>query len=305
MTFMKQFAYMFAIIGSFIIMLLFPKETFLGASNGLLLWFQIVLPTLLPFIIVSNIFIHTNTALFISRFLSPLFSRLFVLSEPACYAVLVGFLCGYPMGAKATADLVQTGKITKKEGQYLLSFCNNTSPMFIISFIVFQNFKDDSLLLGTLSILLLTPILCSFLFRKYYRIKPSKSVTVFKEKFVFNFDIFDRCLMNGFDTITRVGGYIILFSILFTLCMNLPTNYYLPFLEISNGIPWIMSNNLPLNIAYPYVLALTAFGGLCAAAQTSSMIKGTGIRISSYITQKLITALVTSFLAFCYIQFIH
>ena len=304
---MKQFIYMSAIIASFIIMLLFPKETFLGASNGLLLWFQIVLPTLLPFIIVSNLFIHTNAMGYISRLLSPFLRRLFSISESACYVVLVGFLCGYPMGAKATADLVQTRKISKKEGQYLLSFCNNTSPMFIISFIVMQNFKDNSLLLGTLTILLLTPVLCSFFFRKYYKIKPSKSTAYYdaKEKFVFNFDIFDHCMMNSFDAITRVGGYMILFSILFSLCMKLQANYYLPFLEISNGIPWIMSTGLPMSIVFPYVLALTSFGGLCAVAQTTSMIRGTGIHISSYIIQKLITSLVTSFLAFCYIQFIH
>ncbi len=304
---MKQLLYMFAIIGSFVIMLIFPKETFLGASNGLLLWFQVVLPTLLPFIIVSNLFIHTNVAQYIARFCSPIMRKCFALSESACYAVLVGFLCGYPMGAKATADLIRAKKISKNEGQYLLSFCNNTSPMFIISFIVFQNFKDNSLLLGTLSILVIAPILCSFIFRNFYQIKQVNSDSYFitRAKFVFNFDIFDNCMMNGFDTITRIGGYMILFSILFTLCAKFPTNYYVPFLEISNGIPWIMSLNLPLSITFPYVLSLASFGGLCAVAQTNSMIQGTGIPISSYIIQKLITALVTSFLAFCYIQFIH
>ena len=38
----------------FILMLLFPQDAFKGASAGLLLWFHTVLPTLLPFIILSN-----------------------------------------------------------------------------------------------------------------------------------------------------------------------------------------------------------------------------------------------------------
>jgi len=52
-----------------------------------------------------------------------------------------------------------------------------------------------------------------------------------------------------------------------------------------------------------YILCLseTAFGGLCAAAQTASMIKGTQIPVSSYLIKKLATALVTSLLAVLYL----
>ena len=111
--------------------------------------------------------------------------------------------------------------------------------------------------------------------------------------------------MNGFETITKVGGYIILFSILFRLCSRLPIDWFLPALEISNGIPWIMGFAQPLSIIYPLILALTSFGGFCAAAQTYSMIQNSGLSIFPYIIQKLITAMVTSLLAILYIQFIH
>ena len=49
------------------------------------------------------------------------------------YALLLGLICGYPMGAKLTADLFREGKITKSEAQYLLTFCNNPGPVFISS----------------------------------------------------------------------------------------------------------------------------------------------------------------------------
>lgn len=305
---MKKFISLFIIIGFFVIMLIFPRQTFEGASNGLLLWFQIVLPTLLPFIILSNLLIHTNAVTYISAIVKPFVQRIFRVSEHGCYAVFVGFLCGYPMGAKVVADLIQTEKISQKEGQYLLSFCNNTSPMFIISFIVMQNFKNESLLLGTLIILYLAPVLCSFLFRKYYQIKKLSfsNLEHQTEGFCFHFNLFDDCIMNGFDTITRVGGYIILFSVLFSICETLPyTKYLLPFLEITNGIHWICINIQPLYIIFPLVLTLTSFGGLCAIAQTNSMIQESKLSIFPYIIQKLITALVTSLLAFVYIHFIH
>jgi len=304
---MKKFVSLFIIIGFFAIMLIFPRQTFEGANNGLLLWFQIVLPTLLPFIILSNLLIHTNAVTYISSITKPFLQKLFRVSDYGCYAIFVGFLCGYPMGAKVVADLIQTEKIPQNEGQYLLSFCNNTSPMFIISFIVMQNFKNESLLLGTLVILYLAPVLCSFLFRRLYQVEKQslKEINHSKESFSFDFNLFDTCIMNGFETITKVGGYIILFSILFSLVKQLPLVWLLPTLEISCGISYITSLGIPLATVYPYVLALTSFGGFCAIAQTNSMIQESKLSIVPYIIQKLITALVTSLLAIVYIQFIH
>ena len=132
-----------------------------------------------------------------------------------------------------------------------------------------------------------------------------KEINNSKEGFCFDFNLFDNCIMNGFDTITKVGGYIILFSILFALGKQLPLMWFLPTLEISCGVSYITSLGIPLATVYPYVLALTSFGGFCAIAQTNSMIQESQLSILPYIIQKLITALVTSLLAIVYIQFIH
>lgn len=306
MKLIKQYSYMLLLIGFLILMLCFPMETFHGATNGLLLWFQTLLPTLLPFMILSNLLIRTNCVFYISRAIRPLIQKLFHVSNDACYAVLIGFLCGYPMGAKVIADLYTSDRITKNEGQYLLSFCNNTSPMFIISYIVMQTFKDRELLLVTMVILFLSPIICSFIFRKTYHITSSSNYSRNTQREIcFDFQMFDDAIMNGFETITKVGGYMILFSILFTLCENLPFTFFLPLLEISNGIPLITKLSSNFTIIYPFVLGLTSFGGLCAVAQTNSMIQNTGLRILPYIIQKLITSLVTSLIAFLYVFFNH
>ena len=125
------------------------------------------------------------------------------------------------------------------------------------------------------------------------------------KEIAFDFQMFDVSIMNGFETITKVGGYMILFSILFTLGEKLPVAFSLPLLEISNGIPLITQLSSNFTIVYPYILGLTSFGGLCAVAQTNSMIQNTGLRIFPYIIQKLVTALVTSLFAFLYVYFIH
>ncbi len=289
-------------------MLCFPHATFSGASSGLLLWFQIVLPTLLPFMIMSNLLVYTNAVSYVANLIKPFVQKLFRVSDYGAYTIFIGFLCGYPMGAKVISDLILTKRISLQEGQYLLSFCNNTSPMFIISFIVIQNLKNESLLMGTLFILFFSPVICSFLFRKLYSFSTDilNSVGNKSANFCLNFNIFDHCIMNSFTTITKVGGYIILFSILFALCSNVPVLWiFLPLLEITNGISWVAKFQIPLYILYPYIMGITAFGGFCSIAQTKAMIQETSLSIFPYIIQKLITALVTSLFAILYMYFIH
>lgn len=294
---MKQSLSAAAMIGLFILMLTFPKQTLSGASEGLLLWFQILLPTLLPFFILTNLLLQTNSIVYISYIIGPLFEKLFQVSHNGSFAVLSGFLCGYPVGAKVTADMVRTNKITLEEGKYLLSFCNNTSPAFIMSFLVIQNLKDESLLFLTLFILYLSPILCSFLFRKIYCKKNTPIHPVSSQpEFKLNFRIIDECIMNAFENITKIGGYIILFSILIALGENSPFSPLLPLLEITNGIPRFIEIVPDFDLCYLLLMFLTSFGGVCAVAQTNSMLHDTELSIFPYIIEKLITAMVTSLL---------
>ena len=209
---MKRYFTSLCVIALFVLMLLFPQPVFKGASSGLLLWFNVILPTLLPFMIVSNLLIGTRAIDAISKVFGPVMCRLFGVTRYGSFAIIAGFLCGYPMGGKVTADLVRKQYITWQEGQYLLSFTNNTSPMFIISYVVWQNLKDTSRTMPALLILILSPILCSFLFRIYYRpgarIHSSEYPPLPKAAAA---SLMDSCIMNGFETITKVGGYIMLF----------------------------------------------------------------------------------------------
>ena len=296
----------------FALMLVFPKAVFNGASEGLLLWFQIILPTLFPFILVTTLLICTDSIHYISSAFGKILCRIFRVSENGSFAVITGFLCGYPMGAKVTADLIASGYITQSEGRYLLSFCNNTSPVFILNFIVWKTLGKEELLLPSLLILLGTPVLMSFIFRRLYLKKEHAFPTLKKAadgKKAWNFQMIDKCIMGGFETITKVGGYIILFSVILTLFQSVtflpkPLAYMLPSLEVTNGIAILGKSTLPFSIQYPAIIGLTAFGGFCAAAQTQCMIQGTGLPLMHYIIQKLATATVASLISSLYLYFL-
>ena len=306
---MKRYFTSLCVIALFVLMLLFPQPVFKGASSGLLLWFNVILPTLLPFMIVSNLLIGTRAIDAISKVFGPVMCRLFGVTRYGSFAIIAGFLCGYPMGGKVTADLVRKQYITWQEGQYLLSFTNNTSPMFIISYVVWQNLKDTSRTMPALLILILSPILCSFLFRIYYR----PGARIHSSEYpplptAAAASLMDSCIMNGFETITKVGGYIMLFSILIALLQKLPLDHFLfsllllPSLEMTNGIPLLCVSPLSADACFVLSLALTSFGGWCSVAQTRSMVQGARLPITPYIIEKLITTLVTSLLAYTYIR---
>lgn len=289
-------------------MLLFPQAVFKGAHSGLLLWFETVLPTLLPFIIIAGLLTSTGTFTFLTRIIGPFTSRFFGTSREGSFAVLTGFLCGYPMGAKVTADLYTNGHISREEASYLLSFCNNTSLGFIVNFTLLNSLQMSSGILPSVFLLLLSPVLCSFLFRHYYHRKygihtfPARTILTRKPELRLTFEALDHCIMDSFSTITNVGGYIIIFSVLISLLgtFHIPVFLLTP-LEITTGIQILASLDTAFPIRYVAALALTSFGGLCAAAQTSCMIRGTGLPLLPYIIEKLITAVVTSFLCLIYL----
>ena len=308
---MKRYTFSFLLIFIFIIMLIRPSDVFLGAQTGLLLWFNIVLPTLFPFMIISSLIINTSTLSYISKFTGPLFHRFLGISYSGSFAVLGGFLCGYPMGAKITADLITTHKITREEGAYLLSFCNNTSPMFLISYILWQQVKDDTLILPSVLIFFGAPLVCSKLFYMFHYkklLKHSVNPTFSSQKNVdFHFSLLDRCIMKSMESIVSVGGYIIVFSIIISLIQS--TDFLggtlkllcLSSLEITNGITLICNSSFSPDFRGLLSLSLASFGGLCATAQTSCMVQDCQLSIKTYLIEKLVTTIVTSLCAYTYL----
>ena len=308
---MKQLLSGLPVLVLFLAMLFSPKAVFEGAESGLLLWFQVVFPTLFPFMLVSGLMLSGGGLVVISRIFGRLFSTLFATSPNGSFAVIAGFLCGYPMGAKVSADLVRSGRISRDEGAYLLSFCNNTSPIFIMNFIVWKIFDREELMIPTLLILIGVPAFLSLFFRRFY-LKGRKKFPDLSDKKknnvkLLNFEMLDSCLADSFESIVKVGLYIIFFSILIALPGKLSAGHpllagILPALEMTNGILMIHKAAPDLTVSYPLILGLTSFGGFCSAAQTKCMLKAASLPILPYIIQKLTAAAAASLLGIVYMH---
>ena len=112
-----------------VLLLCFPKLSLEGARRGLLLWYQTVLPTLLPFMVCTNLITAMNGVKFLAAPAVPVFGRLLGLSENGCFVLISGVLCGYPLGAKACSDFLDQGLISLPEARSLYAVSSFPSPM--------------------------------------------------------------------------------------------------------------------------------------------------------------------------------
>lgn len=120
------------------LLLAFPALSVAGAQSGLLLWFNVVLPTLSPFIICTQMVIALDAVELLIRPFYPAIRALFGLSPKGSYVLLCGLLCGYPLGARLCSQYLEGGSITKAEADYLLAICNHPSPMFLLGYVCSQ-----------------------------------------------------------------------------------------------------------------------------------------------------------------------
>lgn len=309
---MKKIILPFTLVFFLFFLLLFPSQAFSYSKAGLMLWFYTLLPSLLPFMILSNICIKTGLLDKLFEAPKTFWKKVFALSPSGAYALCMGIFCGYPMGAKITADLYQAHRISKQEASYLLTFACFPGPSFLSSYLCVGLFKNTRLIFPTYFILYTSGLLCSFLFRP----KADANIPYFEEKKkeISSSDslgkTLDTSIMNGFETITKLGGYILIFSILqgiFNLAFrSFPVlSYFLQGItEMTTGNAALSKAPLEFDLLYPLILAFTSFGGLSVAAQTKSMLANTDLPFSSYLKGKICSFVCTFAIAFFLVKII-
>ena len=282
-------------------LLVHPEEALLSAKDGMSLWLNVMIPTLLPFLILTGILLKTGNIPQLLEPLAPFWKHFFGISPAGAYVLILGFLCGYPMGAKLAHDLYINHQISQREGEYLLTFSCNASPAFIFSYLS-QNILEGKIPPHSLLLILLSAdFVCMLFFRflVYHGNTVSSVKPEYRKKETYQQDstgvILDVSIMSGFETITRLGGYILIFSLLFT-----GFYHYWPFcsqnkilltspIELTTGLNQIAQSAFSWKIKYITSMTLTAFGGFCVMFQTKSVLEEK-LSILPYIFAKCLNA---------------
>lgn len=290
---MKRMLY--AAVSGIIILIffLYPQVVSASAKEGLLLWFQVVLPALLPFLILSSVILGLGIDGSISRLVSPVLTRVFGISKAGCYPVVIGMLSGYPLGAATVAEMVRREKISLEEAQYILHFCNNASPMFLLEFIGVNclGLRQPLLVLGIIYLAAWTNALIERLLRRRSFQGEMPPMWLMQQK-VSLIELLDDSILRGFTVLAKVGGYIILFSILAGVleqALPLPVSVravITGLLEITSGADQMVHMAIPEQHRMILLLGCSAFGGCSSVAQSASVLADTGLSIRKYICAK-------------------
>ncbi len=298
-----------------IYLMIAPTKAVAAASNGLVLWYNTILPTLLPFAIFANIFISSNCFYLLSGVLYPFVRLLLPVSREGVFPVFAGFLFGFPMGSNICAAMLKENKLSFDEASIIFAISNNMSPVFISSFIINASLGMPQLVIPSFIALYLPPLVIGRILLHWHSATiPTLSQKNTTPRFQLNFKIIDAAIINGFETLTKLGGYIMLFSIIASLIHELPipTVINIPLfksigiglIEITNGIQYTAGTRLGGEAKYVLMMAFTAFGGLSGLAQTSSMVADTNLPIRKYITIKLFVCLSSTLLALLFFRII-
>lgn len=137
---MKRKIIIFFYICLLLFLLFHPKEALTGVKNGLGLWLNIMIPTLLPFLILTGALLKTGN---IRKFLKPsafFWKTFFGLSPAGAYVLILGLLCGYPMGAKLAHDLyIGSSRFPAEKGNIFLRLAAMQVPH--LSFPIFPAYS--------------------------------------------------------------------------------------------------------------------------------------------------------------------
>ena len=301
----------------------FPEESITAALDGLSLSFNVILPSLFPFFVISSLMIRLGLSKYFGRILEPLMRPLFNVSGPCASAVVLGFVGGYPVGAKTAIGLYEEGHIRKVEAERLLAFSNNSGPAFILGVVGVSIFASSRVGLLLYLIHAIASVLVGILFRFWGRgrhdqkskgkantqtppfstaflssVTSSFSSTLNICAFVIFFTVFIRLLF-------LTGAIGLAASFLATLFSGFGLDFYWAtmlltgFIELSSGVWGLRAAAGEVSSTIAMAAFMLGWAGLSVHCQVLSFIGGSGLSMRPYILGKTLHGAISAALVFC------
>lgn len=314
-----------------IFLVLFSSSNLSAAKNGLVLWGMSVVPSLFPFFIATELLTYTNIINLLGKLLNKLMKPIFNVPGEGSFALLMGIISGYPIGAKIVSNLKSQGICTDVECERLISFTNNSGPLFIIGTVGISFFSSQEIGVKLLIVHILSCLVVGFLFR-FWKHSEFKKASIYsnnkilenlkpQKKIYFNNlgEVLSSSIQSAIKTILVIGGFVILFSVTISmlesskiLCIsssfvtpilrffNIPQEYansiIVGLIEVTNGVKFAAIDNSKISIII--CSFLLGFGGISVLFQVLSITSKAKISIKPYIIGKLLQAILSAIFMF-------
>ena len=272
-------------------------------TRGLRLSASTVIPSLFPFMVLSELVVSSGAVTRIPRPLLAPLRRLLGLPDAGVCAVLLGLLCGFPVGARCTVSAYESGDLTRTEAERALLSASCPSSAFLIGAVgssLWGNRRFGIALYATvLFTALLSGVLANGLRKKeaatkapsmpFFVTRPRKSPAA----------LFCEAVKSSLLGILSVCAYVVFFSALMgtlelvlgrlALSQTLAAGLSCLF-ELSNGIG--QASALGNAHVGAYLCAFAAgWSGLSVHCQMLSVCDGKGLSLRPYLVSKLFQGL--------------
>ena len=295
----------------------YPGMSIMSAKEGLNIWVNLLLPSLLPFLIISNLLISLGFIDIFGRLLEPLMKPLFNVPGIGIFPFFISMMSGYPVGAKLTSNLRQNKLITKIEADRLISFSSTSGPLFLLGTVLIGmlNYPELSPLiliphyLGALTI----GIIFRF-YRKDDRANSEKKLLSPLKKDNSIGSIISTCIKDSMDSMLMIGGFVIIYSVIIDVLLE--SYFFISLLrgiskisfidieilkgitagiiELTNGCNIISSLNIKLINKILILNFLIGWGGFSIHSQALSFISNTDISSKIYLVSKFFHGILAS-----------
>lgn len=310
-----------------------PSVSIQSASQGALIWFNVILPSLLPFFIISELLISLGFVDILGGILSPLMRPVFNTSGEGIFPLSMSVLSGYPVGSKLTSRLREKNIITKTDGDRLLCFTSTSGPIFMLGAVSIGMLGDSNL--GPLIILphYISIVILGLVFRfykyddlyskKYFKTKMyCKDINMSIEKLLKTrksiSSLIAVSIKESMDNILLIGGIVIFYSVVIEMLFNLSIiNQALVFLsklfsiegellkgivigmfEMTLGCKAIAYSNISVLNKIIIINLIIGWGGLSVHSQAMNFIKRTDLNSKLFTFSKMLHGLLSSVISY-------
>lgn len=199
----------------------YPKNSINAAYSGLTTWINIVMPSLLPFFISSEILVSLGFANIIEKLLDPIMRPLFNVPGNGAFPFCMSITSGYPTGVRLVSTMRNKKLFSKDEGQRLISFCSTSGPLFMIGAVSTGMLKIPELSPLILLSHYLGALTVGLLFKHYKKDKKSKDIIKKPMENILGPTeknenigiIITTSMKKSIDSILLIGGFIIFYSV--------------------------------------------------------------------------------------------
>ena len=265
------------------------------AAKALTLCAGTVIPALFPFMVVTGLLVRLGFAQWLAPDMAGLMASLFRLPGCAGSALLLGLVGGYPIGARTAAELYTSGGLTRQEAERLLTFCNNSNPVFLISVLgagVFGSVRTGLWLwLIHICAALLTGLLFRGLGRGRKTVPPAISFQAPSLPAAFVSSVRDSA-----GTMLSVCAFVTFFYVLISPLTALPGPWAA--LAVGCGELFSLTPLLPCDrTGFLLAAGCAGWGGLSVLCQTAALLDGTDLPLAPCLLGKLTHGLLSALLA--------